>query len=399
MLRDMKIFQHSKPVEEVKTYNYEPSDGVNTRVSVNKSLGYIEFGALDSFPNFLLDVVSSSHTASSCMDTLNKFIKGSGFEQESISKIKVNTDKTFSQFHNGVSQDEGYFEGFYINVRYNPLGKANYFEKLDYSSCRLGIPDPETSRIHHVYYNPYFGTGDYKEEETIIYPIYNEATVINEMQEVVEFNNSLTDDEEDKKRKYRGQVLFVKEQSPHNKFYPIPYYWSGYRYFEVERKVGDFHNSNLDNNFFLGGLLKIVGDPDEAYSTATNKDGEEYITKTMGEAFDEKMSSMFSGSNKGGRTLVLWSEVKDQFPEMEAFPTNANDTLFITLQNLVTDNIPIAYNVKLEEVYNMLFSNSIWADQVDPVEIIPFNFTLKDPLSIEEVIEEKNITDETIIPE
>ena len=32
--------------------------------------------------------------------------------------------------------------------------------------------------------------------------------------------------------------------------------------------------------------------------------------------------------------MVLWSELKDQFPEVEAFPANTNDALFVTLQNL-----------------------------------------------------------------
>ena len=301
--------------------------------------------------------------------------------------------------------------------------KISYINKLPFDLCRLGLPNKEDGKISSIYYNPYFGTSDYKEEETVIFPVYNPNTPLDEMKDIIDVNKELPDDEQ---LEYKGQVLFVKEQRPQNKFYPIPYYWSGYRYFEIERKVGELHNTNLDNNFFLGGILKMVGDPNEAFETKLNSDGEEVTTKTVGEAFNDKMKA-FSGSDEAGAMMVLWSDVKDEFPEIEAFPTNANDSTFITLQNLVVDNIPIAYNVppiianiqtagklggsqeisnavalvngktedrrtKLEGVYDELFSNSIWASQVNPVEIIPFGYKLTDPLS---VVEEAVIVEET----
>ena len=419
MFKGMQMYEVQNNVPQPKLYNFDPSDGVNTRVSISDSKGYIEFGAKDSFPNFLLDSVDGSHTASSCIDTLNKFIKGSGFEQESLSKLKINPEESFSKFHNGISQDEGYFEGYYINVRYNPLGVANYFKKLPFDLCRLGIPNKEDGKISHIYYNPYFGTSDYKPEDTVIFPVYNPNTAIAEMKDIVDLNKDLPEDEE---LEYKGQILFVKEDRPQNKFYPIPYYWSGYRYFEIERKVGELHNTNLDNNFFLGGILKMVGDPNEAFETKTDSDGNEVTTKTVGEAFNDKMKT-FSGSDESGTMMVLWSDVKDEFPEIEAFPTGANDSLYNTMQGLAIDAIVIAVNVlpvlanvkiagslggnqeianavavmngktvdkrtKLEATYDMLFENSIWKDNVEPVEIIPFTFELVDVANIE-VIEEK----------
>ena len=419
MFKGAQMYELQNKVTQPKLYNYDPSDGVNTKVSINDSLGYIEFGKRDSFPNFLLDSVDGSHTASSCIDTIITFLEGDGFTQESLGNLKVNKDQTFTDFHSGISQDEGYFEGFYINVRYNPLGKISYINKLPFDLCRLGIPNKETGKISHIYYNPYFGTEDYKKEDTVIFPVYNPNTPLEEMKDIIEVNKGL---EEDEQLEYKGQVLFVKEQRPQNKFYPIPYYWSGYRWFNVEQKVGEFHNENLDNNFFLGGIIKMVGDPNEAFETTTNAEGEEITTKTVGQAFDEKMSTLFSGSTKGGKTLVTWSDVKGEFPEIEAFPTNANDALFVTLQNLAVDNIVIACSVppvlgniqtagklgasqeisnavalmhgrikkrqnKLERTYDMLLSNSIWASQVEPVKIEPFEFDLVEFGAVE-VIEE-----------
>ena len=420
----MKIYNISEKHEVSKLYNYDPSDGVNTRVSINESLGYIEYGAKDSFPNFVLDTVDGSHTASSCIDTIVAFLEGDGFEQESLNHLKVNDKDTFADFHGSISQDEGYFEGFYINVRYNPLGKINYISKLPFDSCRLGIPNTETGKIHHIYYNPYFGVSDEKPEETIIFPAFNPNSATQEMREIVEYNNEL-EEGSDKVKSYRGQILFVKENRPQNKFYPVPFYWSGFRWFDIERKVGEYHNSNLDNNFFLGGLINMVGDPTEAFSTREDSDGNLVTTKTVGEAFDEKMSELFSGSQNGGKALVTWNDIKDDFPQIQAFPTNANDGLFITLQNLAVDNIVISCSVppvlgniqvagklgasqeisnavalmhgrikkrqnKLERTYDLLFSNSVWSDNVEPVKIEAFEFDLKE-FGKEEIKEDATI--------
>lgn len=420
MFKGAQMYEVQNKVTQPKLYNYDPSDGVNTRVSINDSLGYIEFGAKDSFPNFLLDSVDGSHTASACLNTLNKFIKGSGFTQKKIAKIRVNPEETFSKFHNGNSQDEGYFEGYYINVRYNPFGIANYFKRLPFKSCRLGLPNKGDSKISHIYYNPYFGTGEEKEEDTLIFPVYNPNTPIAEMKDIIEVNKELDEHEQ---LEYKGQILFVKEDSPQNDFYPVPYYWSGYNYMAIERKVGELHNTNLDNNFFLGGILKMVGDPNEAFETKTNSEGVEVAVKTVGQAFNDKMKE-FSGSDEAGTMMVLWSDVKDEFPEIEAFPTAANDALYSTMQSLAIDAITIAVDVLpilaniqtagklggsqeisnavallngktidkrtgLEDTYDMLFENSIWKDMVEPVEIIPFAFKLTDIAKIEVIEEEK----------
>ena len=223
-------------------------------------------------------------------------------------------------------------------------------------------------------------------------------------------------------QKYLGQVLFIKEERPDNKWYPIPYYWSGFRWFDVERKVGEFHNTNLDNNFFSPGILKIVGDPQEVIEEHKNKDGDVIRTVTAGDSFNKMMSDYFSGSENAGKFMVLWSELKDQFPEVEAFPANTNDQLFVTLQNLAVDNIVIACSVppilgniqvsgklgntqeitnsvalmhgrvsrkqsKLERVYQKLYNISIW-NKGAIFDIDPFEYDLKEFGAKEIVVEE-----------
>ena len=106
-LKGAKVFNLSVKKKVDKLYNFDPADGVNTKVSVNDSQGYIEYGAKDSFPQFLLDSVRGSHTASSCINTMISFIQGEGFTDEALNSIQVNPTQDWESLHSGVSQDEG----------------------------------------------------------------------------------------------------------------------------------------------------------------------------------------------------------------------------------------------------------------------------------------------------
>ena len=85
----------SKPVDK-KLYNFDPADGVNIRQNINESSGYIEYGARDAFPNYVLDTVNKSHTANSCIDTRSAFLEGD-LASDSLSEIYVNKAETFEE--------------------------------------------------------------------------------------------------------------------------------------------------------------------------------------------------------------------------------------------------------------------------------------------------------------
>jgi len=65
----------------------------------------------------------------------------------------------------------------------------------------------------------------------------------------------------------------------------------------------------------------------------------------LGEVFNEMMSENFSGTERVGNVMAFWANTKDEFPQVEAFPSGANTQLLDTLQNLTTKNITIATKV------------------------------------------------------
>lgn len=295
---------------------------------VDKNKGVLKWGDRDDFPLVLINSVQESHTASACLDTFIDYLEGDGISDLSLAGVKVNKTETFDDFHSKVSKDEGYLETIAVNVKYNLQGDKVELHALPAESVRLGKPD-DTGYISKILYNPHFGTREYKDSETKYFDVYNpdKEVVLKQINRYGE--------------KYNGQVLYLSTERPLKRFYSDPFYSSAINWFNVDSKIAEFHGRNIDNNFLLSVLLKIVGDPDEAYK----KDEEGNVVKTVGQAFDEEMNDRFSGSKNGGSVMVLWSKLKEQFPEIQAFPTNTNHDLFIALQQLTVDNISIATKV------------------------------------------------------
>lgn len=294
----------------------------------DNSKGILNWGENNNLPQNILKYIYESHTASACLDTFIDFLEGDGFSQKELGTFKVNEKQTLDDLHSIISKDETYLEGFGVLVKYNAFGEKVSLDHLPFECLRLGIPD-DTGYISKIYYNPYYGTSDFKENQTISYDVYNpkREVVLSQIE-----NNG---------EKYNGQVYFFAHEKPLKRFYPEPFFIAGLKWFLIDHKIGTFHERNIDNNFLLSVLFKMVGDPDEALE----KDDKGNVTLTVGQAFDNMLSSTLTGADNGGISMVLWSKLKDQFPEIAPFPSNTNHELFTTLQQLTIDNISISTKV------------------------------------------------------
>jgi hypothetical protein len=326
-------------MKKVKFYNRESSPKIKNTISVgkapkkleDKSDGILIWGEDNSFPQRLVETIYESHTASACFDIYNDFLKGDGFSDEALNTFKVNKDETLLKFHESICQDLTFFDGFAIKVGYTVEGKIASLRHIPFESCRLGLPD-DTGVVSKIYYNPFYGVkSEYKKIDTICYHTFNPNPDV--VQEQIAQAGGIAN--------YNGQILWYAKHKPSRRFYPEPFYSGGIKWFKVDYSIGEFHERNINNNFLLSVLIKIVGDPDAAVET----DDAGNVLLTASQEFDQMMQNQFSGSASGGMAMVLWSMVKEQFPEIQEFPTNANDALFETLQQLTIDNITIATKV------------------------------------------------------
>lgn len=303
----------------------------------NYSKDILDWGENNTKPVEIINTINGSITGGACINTLRRYVYGSGLNVDPEAKVGKNT--TAFHLHRQLSSQIVKLRGVAIHVRYTPEFKMS-LKKIPFESCRLSIPD-DLGNISHIMYNPYFGLPDYKEEQTIKYHDYNpDPKIITKQVEEAGGWPS-----------YKGQVYWKAINSEFNEFYPLPEWFGdnfgkggGKKWMEIEKSIGDFHAHNIDKGFLQNVLMKIVGDPDEPIAEHRQKatNGERYTS--IGNKFKEYMQNEFAGA-EGDKMLVMWSKIKEEFPSLEAFPSSTNHDLFQTLQRLSTENILIATQV------------------------------------------------------
>ncbi len=324
-------------------YDLNPKNALKRQpaqpVQINKTDGTLPWGQGDpsnAFPLQLATLVQESPAASACISILADFLEGNGFSDDTLSGKPINAlGQTFGDLHNLICESYALFEGFTILVKYTSGGKISELFHVPFENVRLTPPD-SAGNISKVRINPYYGTPLFRFQDSVSYDVFNPDPKIVMAQQAKEGT------------KYKGQVLYVAFTRPLSRFYPMPYYYSAKYWMDIDAQIGKFHSGNLDAGFFQTVLLKMVGDPD---APSTHPDDQEKDTsgnlqpiRTKGQRFEIDMQS-FVGADSKTKMLVLWEQMKDQLPELQAFPSLPNDAFFQTLQAITTKNILISMKI------------------------------------------------------
>lgn len=304
---------------------------------IDQAQRYLPYGINDAFPLKLAKAVQDSVTASSCLNVVAKFIRGSGFTDQATQLKPVNAQKeTFWEVHHKLSQSLAAFRGLAICVKYSGAGVITSWYQIPFQYCRLGKPD-DKGFISQIVYNPFFGTQEDRTNDTLYYDVFNPDP------EVVK--KQIARD----KNKYKGQILYFGETTPLSPFYPYPVFASAMNWMNIENAISVFHKENLDNGFFQSVLLRLIGDPTAESTHPEDQEWDETnqrykSTKTVGERFNIEMQK-FSGAERVGNIMVQWGSNKDEWPDVVAFPSNGNNELFTALSNEAINKIALSFNV------------------------------------------------------
>jgi hypothetical protein len=304
----------------IKAYSASPS-GLSRDIAVDRQVKWDEqtliWGDHDDLPLRIMNAVNRSPTTIQCLSTVESFIAGSGFTDEGLMTMPIDEDgTTLWEFHSKIAPYLALLESFAVNFRFNLKGKITESLIAGVETCRFKRPAPKSKEINTIRQNPYFGTAEYNKEYTSEFQVFDPETV----KEGLKLGNG-----------YGGQIYFFGTVRPPFKFYSVPKYWSAEHWIYVDAGIPEFNRQNMDNGFFQSALINVIGDPNQPSKnpkymreeTGTDNVKRKKSTKTVGEEFDEQMSSAFSGKSKAGTAMVLWSLNKDQAVNVSAFPVNS----------------------------------------------------------------------------
>lgn len=291
----------------------------------------IKWGPDDALPLRIMDAVNRSPTASTCLDIMGNFIRGDGFTDPELENLIVDEEgTTLIDFHSQLVDYMKLLDAFSVNIKVNQKGLITNAYVIGPETVRF--VKYQGTKVKAIKRNPYFGTSQYLAENTCLYPVYNPATSKEIIQSVEDPG------------KFEGMMYFWGAVKPPYKFYPVAKYWSAEKWIYVDAEIQTFHKSNLDNGFFQSALINIIGDPNQpsknprymAETEGTDGVKRKKATKTVGEEFNEQMSTIFSGARKAGTAMTIWSESEDKAIKVSNFPVNTQfDVLSGTFQDAI----------------------------------------------------------------
>lgn len=266
----------------------------------------IGWDADNSYPQRVIDLIAASGTASACVRTYKRFIKGSGFADMS-QQVK------YGKLLESISDDKAKLGTFAIHVQYNGFGEVVKLTHVPVEYCRIG-----TDGLIAVYDNwdkrslrkPY-NANDIKR-----FPYYNPAKFFDELEDLYEGDIN----------QHPGQILWVK---PDDKEYPIAPCDPVLKDIRTDGSIQEFKNKNIRTNFMASHL---------------------YVHKGRFENELERHMAIenlerFQGAETVGNIMMIEVEDESQIPELRPFTIQNNDKLFEFTEKSIMQNIHQAYGI------------------------------------------------------
>jgi hypothetical protein len=305
-----------------------------TRSQQDRFLQVIKDGNLNDWPDYLIDLVWSSPAATSCMVRRKAFVTGKGFQDPKFGKMMANEDETIDELHKKISSDLSFFGRFAVKIVPSKAGKILGIYHIPIESVRYSLPDSE-GNIQYATVNYFYNTEDEMLNKQYHYPLLKmRRKSQNYREDIKKFEIQFPEEE------YRGHIYFYNRTNEQNRIYSRPEYTSSISRMAVDGKIGTFYDRNTDNNFFLGAMLSVVGDPDEQL---LDEKGVAYTTR--GEAFASSLSATFSGADNSGGIWVDWVQNPDEATKVQAWPGTSNHELFNLIDQSNWNVISIAMGI------------------------------------------------------
>jgi len=148
-----KVQKHVDPSPMAFSVSAKEPEALERQATTQSQKEFFEntiiYGEDNAFPLRLAKAVEDSPATSACIRTIAKFIKGAGFSDKELMKVKVNKNgQTLWDLHTVLSKNLALFEGFSVNFKYNMARKILGVFDISFESVRF--VKPEDDRINAI---------------------------------------------------------------------------------------------------------------------------------------------------------------------------------------------------------------------------------------------------------
>lgn len=225
---------------------YDP-DIKRLRTFVDRSEGIQWYTHNNLYPQIVEAIRDRSYTIKSACDRLQKFLRGEGFEDQSLAGLIVNDKgQSLQDILRMATIDAATYSGsFVVHLGVNLLGEYNNISVWPLSYWRFGLPD-YNGDIFDYKYNSNWEQDPYKEisyaKRILEYPKFNPDKEY--IRECIENGD------------YRGQVLYV---TPLEDQYPMATFDSVLDQGQTQEEIGIFRLASIQNGLNAGAIFSYPG--------------------------------------------------------------------------------------------------------------------------------------------
>jgi hypothetical protein len=194
------------------------------RFEEKKGKNYIEFGAKNNYPNYLIELYGESPKHGAIIKGKVNYIFGKGFE--GVEQKANSQGETWNQIMKRSILDDELQGGYYLQIIYNALGKIKDVFHIEFQKVRV------SKDLQTFYVKNDWTASDFKEKARE-YPAFNPNDPSG------------------------PQIFFVKQYNPKSDVYPLPSYFQGLNYIESDIQVSRHILGNAKHNFVATKLINF----------------------------------------------------------------------------------------------------------------------------------------------
>jgi hypothetical protein len=220
-ITNLKLIQVSNKYQLI---NIQFDQAQQPRFEEKKGKNYVEFGAKNNYPNYLIELYGESPKHGAIIKGKVNYIYGKGFE--GIEQKANSQGETWNQVMKRSILDDELQGGYYLQIIYNKLGKIKDVFHIEFQKVRA------SKDLSTFYVKNDWTASDFKEKARE-YPAFNPNDPSG------------------------PQIFFVKQYNPKSDVYPLPSYFQGLNYIESDIQVSRHILGNAKHNFVATKLINF----------------------------------------------------------------------------------------------------------------------------------------------
>lgn len=323
MSEQNKIEGNGNKAMQVMLAQYQPVAAVENY----DRKGWLSYGSDNLYPQYLKSLAKTSPVHGALVKGIADMIAGKSISATSVidqGKMKaLRVDRVWRSICNDIEM----YGGFYIE-RIKTLDRQGIarIEHLPFENCRLWVDDE--FNICGVYYSRDWSQANKKINKPRPIPIAKKDSE-NASDVVVSFADETT-----------------------SSLYPEPSYQSAINYIELDRKISQFHVSNVMNGFFPSTIISLFnGEPDP-------------VDKQQMQSYFNKQT----GAENAGQIMLLFNEAGSTPPTIESFGLTDADKMYESLARQATEKIMVGHLVTTPLIFGIRGEGTGFSSNTDELK-------------------------------